>query len=49
MYLQTARYVLKSYLGYVTKGKKLTESVSYIQKFEELAEKTFEGREAWSL
>jgi hypothetical protein len=49
MYLQTARYVLKSYLGYITKGKKLTESVSYIQRFEELADKNFEGKDFWTL
>ena len=33
MYLQAARYALKSYLGYVTKGKPLTDSVKYISRF----------------
>ena len=33
MYLQTARYVLKNYLGYVTKGKPLADSVKYIARF----------------
>ena len=30
MYIQTARYVLKSYLGFITKGKTLSQSVKYI-------------------
>lgn len=33
MYMQTARYILKSYLGFMTKGKKLSDSVKYIEKF----------------
>ena len=33
MYLQAANYALKSYLGYVTKGKPLTDSVKYISRF----------------
>ena len=36
MYLQTAQYVLKSFLGFKFKGKKLTESVGYIASFDEL-------------
>ena len=33
MYLQTAKYILKGYVGYITKGKSLAESVSYIGRF----------------
>lgn len=36
MYLQSAMYVLKGYLGYITQGKSLTESISYITRFSEL-------------
>ena len=38
MYLQTARYVLKSYLGHATKGKPLTDSVKYIETFQDLSD-----------
>ena len=36
MYLQTAMYVLKSYLGHITKGKPLTDSVQYLSRFEDI-------------
>jgi len=49
MYLQSARYVLKSYLGHVTKGKPLSDSVSYISRFQELSEKQFAGSQPWAL
>jgi hypothetical protein len=49
MYLQSARYVLKSYLGHMTKGKPLADSVSYISRFQELSEKQFAGNQPWSV
>lgn len=49
MYLQTARYVLKNYLGHITKGRSLTESVKYITRIPELAEVQFAGKTSWSL
>ena len=49
MYLQTARYALKSYLGHLTKGKSLTESVSYITRFPEVAELQFAGNKPWTV
>lgn len=49
MYLQSARYVLKSYLGHMTKGKPLADSVSYISRFQELSEKQFAGNQPWSI
>lgn len=49
MYLQTARYVLKNYLGHVTKGKPLTDSVKYIARIAELAETQFAGKTSWTL
>jgi hypothetical protein len=30
MYIQTARYILKSYIGHLTKNKPLTDSVKYL-------------------
>lgn len=38
MYLQTALYVLKSYLNNLTKGKKLSDSVKYIARFQQLSD-----------
>lgn len=38
MYLQTAMYALKSYLGYITKGKPLTESVKYMERFQDISD-----------
>jgi len=49
MYLQTAKYILKGYVGFITKGKSLAESVNYIGRFGELEEKRFVGKEAWTL
>ena len=49
MYLQSARYALKSYLGYVTKGKKLTDSVKYISRFEEVADLQLSGKKSWTI
>ena len=49
MYLQAALYVLKSYLGHITKGKPLTESVKYILRFEDIAEKEFSGKNPWTV
>jgi hypothetical protein len=49
MYLQTARYVLKGYLGYITKGKPLTESISYIARLQDLSETKFVGKNPWSV
>ena len=49
MYLQTARYALKSYLGFVTKGKKPTDSVKYITRFEEVSGLQLAGKNPWTL
>ena len=49
MYLQTARYVLKNYLGFMTKGKALADSVKYIARLQELNEKQFAGKTSWTL
>ena len=49
MHLQAARYVLKNYLGYVTKGKTLTDSVRYIARIQELNETQFAGKTSWTL
>ena len=49
MYLQAARYVLKSYLGYLTKGKPLTDSVKYIARFQDLADVQFAGKKPWTI
>ncbi len=49
MHLQAARYVLKNYLGYLTKGKPLTDSVKYIARFQDLAETQFAGKKSWTL
>lgn len=49
MYIQTARYILKSYLGFMTKGKKLTDSVKYIELFESISETKFSGKAPWTM
>ena len=49
MYLQTARYVLKGYLGHITKGKPLADSIKYINRFQELSEVQFAGKKPWTL
>jgi len=49
MYLQAARYILKSYGGHMLKGKPLTDCVSYIAKFGEVAEINFAGKQPWTL
>ena len=43
MYLQTAMYVIKSYLGWITKGKPLNDSVKYLSCFDEIRQMKFEG------
>ena len=48
MYIQTARYVLKGYLGYVTKGKKPADSISYLTSFARLADTRFTGKHHWT-
>ncbi len=49
MYLQTARYVLKNYLGFITKGKPLADSVKYIARIQDLADTQFTGKNPWTL
>ena len=49
MYLQTARYILKGYRGFVTKGKKLPYSLQYMAKLQELQEKKWSGNDRWSI
>ena len=49
MYLQTAMYVLKSYIGFITKGKSLTDSVKYIARIQELSDVRFAGKNAWTV
>lgn len=48
MYIQTARYILKSYLGFITKGKKLSDSVKYIEKFQAVQDVKFFGKTSWT-
>lgn len=48
MYLQTAQYVLKSFLGFKFKGKKLTESVRYIASFDEFKGIKLAGNQPWT-
>jgi hypothetical protein len=48
MYIQTARYILKSYIGFLTKGKPLTESVKYLEQFNSLGDVKFFGKAPWS-
>lgn len=49
MYLQTAMYVLKSYIGFITKGKSLTDSVKYIARIQELSDVRFAGKNPWTV
>ena len=48
MYIQTARYILKSYLGLLTKNKPLTDSVKYLATFPSLAHAKFSGETPWT-
>ena len=49
MYLQTALYVLKCYMNHLTKGKPLTDSVSYIARIQDLSDTTFAGNNGWTV
>ena len=49
MYIQAARYVLKSYAGYKLKGKKLTDSVGYIAELEKLEGVVVSGERPWEM
>jgi hypothetical protein len=49
MYLQTARYVLKSYLAYLAKKKVPSDSVKYITRFELLTNVRFTGGNDWTV
>lgn len=49
MYIQTARYILKSYVGLLTKNKPLTDSVSYLSSFPTLDDVKFYGKSAWTV
>jgi hypothetical protein len=49
MYIQTARYILKSYIGLLTKNKPLTDSVKYLTLFPSLSETKFFGKSAWTI
>lgn len=49
MYLQTAMYALKSYLGYITKGKPLTESVKYMERFQDISDFQLSGSDPWTI
>jgi hypothetical protein len=47
MYLQTAKYILKSY-GHLLKGSPLSDSVQYLAKFSEAANIKFNGEKQWT-
>lgn len=49
MYIQTARYILKSYIGLLTKGKTPTDSVKYLEKFNDVKEIQFFGKKPWTV
>ena len=49
MYLQSAMYVLKGYLGHITQGKPLNESIRYIARFSDLQQTLFVGKNPWTL
>lgn len=49
MYIQTARYILKSYIGHLTKNKPLTDSVKYLADFPSLTESRFYGKKPWTV
>jgi acyl-CoA oxidase len=49
MYIQTARYIIKSYIGFITKGKPLTDSVKYLEKFNALGDVKFFGKKPWEV
>lgn len=46
MLLQTARYLMKSYQGFL-QGKKLTPTLVYIEKFKGRATPSFQPRVEW--
>jgi hypothetical protein len=48
LYVQTARYILKSYLGHL-QGKPLTDSVKYIARLQDLSDVSFTGNSSWTL
>lgn len=49
MYIQTARYIIKSYVGLLTKKKPLTDSVKYLETFPTLADTKFYGKAPWTV
>ena len=49
MYIQTARYILKSYIGLLTKGKTPTDSVKYLEKFNDIKQAKFFGKKPWTI
>ena len=49
MYLQAALYALKSYGGFMTKGKPLPDSLKYIEKFQDLSDVQFSGNKPWTM
>lgn len=48
MYLQSAKYVLKSYIN-LLKGKPLSDSVLYLAKFSQEANTRFDGDKPWTV
>jgi hypothetical protein len=46
---RAAGYVLKNYLGYLTKGKPSTDSVKYIARLQDLARLSSQARTSWTL
>lgn len=48
LYAQTAKYVLKSYFGFITKGKPLNDSVKYIEQLSNAADVKFVNKEEWT-
>lgn len=48
MYIQTARYILKNYVGFKTKGKSPSDSVKYIERFNDLSNVKLEGKSPWT-
>lgn len=47
MYIQTALYVLKNYSNHMRNAKVLQHSVEYINRFEELQDTRFYGKQEW--
>jgi len=48
MYLQTAKYVLKGYRGYITKRKTPPYSLEYFAKMTDLTRKQWAGKKSWT-